>query len=58
MILKEEGILPQLMSCAMKMPVVETLTITHVDDTSCYIPSEKDILIMIQGANLFLESNR
>lgn len=40
----------------MDMSVVNTLNIIHVDDPGLYIPTEKNILIIIQAANALVKS--
>lgn len=53
-----KGMLRLLAKLSKDAPVVKTVTITHLDEPSLYIPSEKDILLIIQVANTFVKDDQ
>lgn len=53
--IKNEGVLPLLVSIAMDAPAVKTLGITHLADKGFYIFTAEDILFMVQAADEFVE---
>lgn len=56
MIINNKGVLALLLNLFMDVPVVKTLSNTHLDDPSLYISTKKDILLMIQATNSFLKT--
>lgn len=56
--IKHEGMHPLLEKLGKDALVPKNHGITHLDDASLYIFSEKDILLMIQGADPFVKNDR
>lgn len=57
MMIRNEGVLPLLVSLDRDMLVVEKLDITHVADPSLYTSTEEDISVMVEVASEFVEND-
>lgn len=55
--IRNEGVLPLLVSPAMEAAVAKAQGITDLDDPALYIPTEVDFLLMIQAADRFVKND-
>lgn len=54
--IKQKDVLLLLLNQGRDMPAAKTLSITHHDGPSLYVPSQKDIILKIQAADAFVEN--
>lgn len=54
---KHQGVLQLLEKLGKDASTVKTLDITHLEDLILYISAEKDILVMIQAADISVEND-
>lgn len=56
MMKKQKGVLPQLKDLREDAPAAKVVCISHLDNRTPYISSEKDILLIVEATDAFVKN--